>query len=444
MQAIETSFLPEIGNKGNFEVDAGIVRVDKIDVINAGIVRVDEIDVINAGIVRVDEKYTHETSKSSELGGKINFEVTAGIVDNIPQRWTELKSLSESEIRQMAKDLLTKRIEDWKSGKPIQIVDDNRDENYFFDPSLQILLPAKQRILKTLKDPGKMGATMVACLEQLENPLQRSVIKRSTTEGFQAKSKASWDKLLKDLSIYLEIPKIYLGISFKPRSVIWGPLKYTYKGNQERNCLDDDAQIPANARLCSQFQLTNNIKFILITEDDSSQQEAVNVFFKDQNCLILSGSGNPDFACRRFAKTLSLEYPTIPFFYLSDCDPSGYQMYATVRYNCKSSVHCGEDFSIPNMTRIGVSPFDFPFIERELSLLEVTPEKTFESLSASDVKIIRSLRKNKAFQGYHAQSFQTEFDQFFMQNKRCHIQILHYKNIFEKYLKMKLKDVLEN
>jgi DNA topoisomerase VI subunit A len=131
----------------------------------------------------------------------------------------------------------------------------------------------------------------------------------------------------------------------------------------------------------------------------------------------------------------------IPMVCLTDCNPHGYHIYLLYKYNCKTSIHRGEDLSNPRLKRIGLSFKDKNFISEAIANEGIPPDKTFETLNTDDLKCLKTLKNYKCNQGPHAEEMQQELNRFAKFNQKCDIQII--KNSLEKYLKWKLEDFLK-
>jgi DNA topoisomerase VI subunit A len=91
-----------------------------------------------------------------------------------------------------------------------------------------------------------------------------------------------------ELSVYLEIPKVYFGFSSKTQGVIWGPMIIHLDG-MTCNCLFPNTSIPQEFETLT---LTNKIDFILIVEKECFFNSIVGLYKKEKNCLILTGFYN--------------------------------------------------------------------------------------------------------------------------------------------------------
>ena len=372
----------------------------------------------------------------------------------MPERFRQIEALKTEEERlEFAKNLISQKLEEINSDPnyKIKIVNVDRDENYIYDEKNDVILPTRgDKVYTEIKNLNKYNKkkeeweviphrdnfikALNICLEQLN----KGYSSRSRAETYRT---TYWEKLSDKVSLFLEIPKLMLGFSPKPgKGMVWGPLRLTCNGF-EINCLADNTFIPANCFICENFSLTSDVKFILIVEDESTKTEAVRIFERDKNCIILTGSGYPDFATRRFAKRLSKEFPHIPMVCLTDCNPHGYHIYLLYKYNCKTSIHRGEDLSNPRLKRIGLSLKDKNFISEAIANEGIPPDKTFKTLNTEDLKCLKTLKNYKCNQGPHAEEMQRELNRFAKYNQKCDIQIV--KNSLETYLRWKLEDFLK-
>jgi DNA topoisomerase-6 subunit A len=123
-------------------------------------------------------------------------------------------------------------------------------------------------------------------------------------------------------------------------------------------------------------------KFILAIETGGMfQRLQVHGFWNTANCIIISMSGVPTRATRRFVRRLS-EAKKIPVYAFVDCDPYGISnIYRTLKVGSGNTAHLNQFFCVPKAHYLGVTPQDI--IDYELPthpLLDVDIKRAKDAL----------------------------------------------------------------
>ena len=100
-------------------------------------------------------------------------------------------------------------------------------------------------------------------------------------------------------------------------------------------------------------------KFILAIETGGVfQRLQSHKFWQTANCILVSLSGVPTRATRRFIRKLSDECK-IPVYAFVDCDPYGIaNIYRTLKVGSGNAAHVSASFSVPRARFLGVTPQD--------------------------------------------------------------------------------------
>jgi len=99
-------------------------------------------------ITNFGENPIKPVSSLLENGENIEKGITS---TNYPEKWKLLETLSKDE----KKALVLNRLEQFRTGGPIQLVDVNNEANYIYDKQLQIHLPSKERKLQQQQQRAK-------------------------------------------------------------------------------------------------------------------------------------------------------------------------------------------------------------------------------------------------------------------------------------------------
>ncbi len=98
--------------------------------------------------------------------------------------------------------------------------------------------------------------------------------------------------------------------------------------------------------------------FILLVEKGTQwNRMSEDKFWKQHNCVLLTGNGQPPRGVRRFARRLHDEYK-LPVYVLVDNDPWGYYIYSVVKQGSINLAFESQRMAIPDAKFIGLSSFD--------------------------------------------------------------------------------------
>ncbi len=174
-------------------------------------------------------------------------------------------------------------------------------------------------------------------------------------------------------------------------------------------------------------------KFVLVVETSSLFQRLVHHRFYDTaNCILVSMSGVPTRACRRFLRRL-IDDKKIPLYAFTDGDPYGYcNIYRTLKAGSGQAAHINKYFCVPQARYLGVTPQDI--IDYEL-------QDATHPLEEVDIKRAKDALKNDPFIQHH-KPWQKTLEQMLKMGVRIEQQAFakHGLNfVLETYLPEKLK-----
>ncbi len=135
------------------------------------------------------------------------------------------------------------------------------------------------------------------------------------------------------------------------------------------------------------LEFETKAKFVLAIETGGMfQRLQAHGFWDTANCIIVSMSGVPTRATRRFVRRLS-ESRRIPVYAFVDCDPYGISnIYRTLKVGSGNTAHLNRFFCVPKARYLGVTPQDI--LDYELPT---------HPLLAVDVKRAKDALKNDPF-----------------------------------------------
>jgi len=99
-------------------------------------------------------------------------------------------------------------------------------------------------------------------------------------------------------------------------------------------------------------------KYVLLIEKDAVWQRLnEDKFWKTQNCLIITGKGQPARGCRRLINRLHHELK-LPIYVLADADPWGYYIYSVIKQGSINLSFLSDRLGTPDARFIGLTVKD--------------------------------------------------------------------------------------
>lgn len=174
-------------------------------------------------------------------------------------------------------------------------------------------------------------------------------------------------------------------------------------------------------------------KLILVIETASLFQRLVHHrFYEKADCVLVSMSGVPTRACRRFIRRLA-DDKKMNVVVFTDGDPYGYcNIYRTLKVGSGQAAHMNRFFCVPQARYLGVTPQD---------IIDYKLEDATHPLEEADIKRAKDALKNDPFIKRHKE-WQDALNQMLEMGVRVEQQAFakHGLNyVLEKYLPQKLK-----
>ncbi len=247
------------------------------------------------------------------------------------------------------------------------------------------------------------------------------------------------DTLLDDMEAMLGINREQLGVIPEEHGgEVTGPLTVIDRdpgtgGDIRINCekLGTGAwSIPSQVE---HLRFESKAKFILAIETASLFQRLVHHrYYETAGCILISMSGVPTRACRRFIRRLA-DDRKLPVLVFTDGDPYGYcNIYRTLKVGSGQAAHINQFFCVPQAHYLGVTPQDI----KEYKLEDAT-----HPLEENDIKRAKDALKNDPFIKHHKE-WQVALNQMLAMGVRIEQQAFakHGLNyVLETYLPTKLK-----
>ena len=174
--------------------------------------------------------------------------------------------------------------------------------------------------------------------------------------------------------------------------------------------------------------------YVLVVEKDAiferlNEEE----FWKRENCLLVTGKGQPDRSTRRMVRRLWEEFG-LPVYVLTDADPYGWYIYSVFRSGSISLSYESEKLACPEARFIGVTTTD---IDRYK-----IPRNYIIAATDRDLKRATELMKYPWFQ---SDSWQKELKLFLKRKEKIEIEALSghgFKFLSHTYIPEKIEKKL--
>jgi DNA topoisomerase VI subunit A len=247
------------------------------------------------------------------------------------------------------------------------------------------------------------------------------------------------DTLLDDLEAMLAVNREQMGYIPEERGGdVAGPLVVVDQNPTTREVIRIDCarlgtgawSIPARVE---HLKFQCKAKFVLVIETASLFQRLVHHRYYDTaQCVLISMSGVPTRACRRFIRRLA-DDQRLPVLVFTDGDPYGYcNIYRTLKVGSGQAAHINRFFCVPQAHYLGVTPQD---------IIDYKLEDATHPLEDVDIKRAKDALKNDPFIRHH-QEWQDALNQMLTMGVRVEQQAFakHGLNfVLEQYLPDKLK-----
>ena len=176
-----------------------------------------------------------------------------------------------------------------------------------------------------------------------------------------------------------------------------------------------------------------NVKadYVLVIEKDAVWQRLnEDKFWKKNNCLIITGKGQPDRGTRRIINRLHTELK-LPIYVLTDADPWGYYIYSVIKQGSINLSFLSDRLGTPEAKFIGLTTQD-------VSKFDIAKNVTIK-LNQGDVKRTNEMLK---YMWFKPKDWQHELNHMLNVGYKLELEALSSKGIkfiTEKYLPQKIE-----
>ena len=284
-----------------------------------------------------------------------------------------------------------------------------------------------------------MATTKIDLLDKNDIAGKREVYYNSKSWGeCRFEQQPESDSLLDDMEAMLGVNREQLGYIPEERGGdVAGPLTVIDQNRVTGRTVKIDCSrlgtgawsIPSRVE---QLKFESKADFILVIETASLFQRLVHhLFYETARCVLISMSGVPTRACRRFIRRLA-DDQNLPVLVFTDGDPYGYcNIYRTLKVGSGQAAHINRFFCVPQARFLGVTPKD---------ITDYHLEDATHPLEQADIKRAKDALKNDPFIRHHKE-WQGVLNQMLKMGVRIEQQAFakHGLNfVLERYLPEKL------
>ncbi len=172
--------------------------------------------------------------------------------------------------------------------------------------------------------------------------------------------------------------------------------------------------------------------YILVIEKDAVWQRLnEDKFWKNHNCIIMTGKGQPARGCRRLVNRLHKEHK-LPVYVLADADPWGYYIYSVIKQGSINLSFLSDRLGTPEAKFLGLTTGDL----HEFDI----PKNVTIKLTKEDQKRIKELMK---YVWFKPKEWQKELQHMLKSDFKMELEALSSKGIkyiSHEYLPKKIEE----
>lgn len=242
------------------------------------------------------------------------------------------------------------------------------------------------------------------------------------------------DPIIEDIEVTLNTLREKLHLKADRKGYLAGPL--TVKDMGDTISADKMGSsgwaIPSNVEP-ENIALTNKgAKFVLVIEKDAVWQRLnEDKFWKDNNCIIITGKGQPDRGTRRMINRLHKEFK-LPVYVLTDADAWGYYIYSVIKQGSINLSFLSDRLGTPEARFIGLTTQDVDKYK--------IPKNVTIKLNQGDIKRTKDMMK---YMWFKPKEWQHELKHMLQVGHKLELEALSSKGvkyISEKYLPQKIRE----
>lgn len=260
---------------------------------------------------------------------------------------------------------------------------------------------------------------------------------KHTIEGTQENTvddQSETDSCIEDIEASLDLLREELHLAASAKGIIAGDVQIKDgKDNIDLTKMGSGGwSVPSNVEPDKiEFKKVNADYILFIEKDAVWRRFNEDQFWRKNNCIILTGRGQPGRGERRLAQRLVKEFK-LPLYVLTDADPWGMYIYSVIKQGSISLSYSEEKLATPSAQFIGLTT-------KDVETYKIPKEVTIK-LNSLDVK---RLKEMEAYEWFQKKEWKEEFKNMKEKAYKLELEALSKKGIrfiTEKYVPEKLKN----
>jgi DNA topoisomerase-6 subunit A len=366
---------------------------------------------------------------------------------------TEFVSKIDKEKRKQAAELLRshyiKLIEQIKRGEPPVLEMPKRTlSNTIYDKERKLLLLGPEKLRRNFLDLNEakkfmqtvlMASIIYEALVNDEYPTIRDlyyrgkhtlILREPSGKSYEENTwdeQAESDDVIVDIEVYTKLLREEMLILSKEKGKVVGDMRIR-SGNDviDLSKMGHGAYAIEPTPDFIEF-LDYNAEFVLVIEKDAVFQQLHRIgFWKQYKAILITSSGQPDRATRRFVRRLNEELK-LPVYILTDADPYGWYIYSVFRIGSIQLSHESERLATPDAKFLGVSMTDIFGDKSKKPYLTEQERKNF-IIKAKDVDVKRALEL-KNYEWFKTKAWEKEISMFLEKKSKLEIEAMASKGL---------------
>ncbi len=304
----------------------------------------------------------------------------------------EVKKRLEEMAKKIVKDIYSKRNPSIEL--PVRTL-----SNVYFDDVTKLIKIGDKKSIRTYMNMAHtrkfMQTVLVAseCKKIMEQQVTTSVrdlyyalkhtIKGTHENTFDDQSES--DPIIEDLEAALNTLREELNLKTDRKGYLAGGVMINDMGDiiNAKKMGSSGWAIPSNVEPeVIRFEDVSADYILVIEKDAVWQRLNEDKFWKDHNCIIITGKGQPARGARRLINRLHKEY-NLPVYVLTDADPWGYYIYSVIKQGSINLSFLSDRLGTPDAKFIGLTTNDL----KEFDI----PKNVTIKLTKEDEKRIKEL-----------------------------------------------------
>ncbi len=320
--------------------------------------------------------------------------------------------------------------------------------NIYFDEKNKIIQLGSKTSHRTYLNVAHtrkfMQTALVAaeCKKIIEQDVTTSIrdlyyaIKRTLpgTQENTVEEQSESDPIIEDLEAALNTLREKLNLKADRKGYLAGAVTISDRGDviDAARMGSSGWAIPSNVEPENIELTVGDVEYVLCIEKDAVWQRLnEDKFWKKQNCIILTGKGQPDRGTRRIINRLHTEF-RLPIYVLTDADAWGYYIYSVIKQGSINLSFLSDRLGTPEARFIGLTTKDVETFD--------IPKNVTIKLNKGDVKRTNEMLN---YVWFKPKEWQEELNNMIKVGYKLELEALSAKGIrfiSEKYLPEKIKE----